>query len=164
LRLDQQNALLEEQDQRLMETASRLISPEKVNQELAANVQYMNGLQESLRQLQNVVREISSRIGGKVDKHAKKVTQELTANVEYINQLRESLRSTMELVKEHESHLARLKQQMQQSSSSGGKLGEKVDKHESQLTHLKRQMQKSSAALNTLFKKLKPLLQAPGLQ
>ena len=83
---------------------SRSVSPEKVNQELIANVQYMNQLQESLRQLQNVVHEIGSKLGGK------------------------------------------------------------VDGHESQLARLKQQMKKSLASLNILFKRLKPLLQAPGLQ
>ena len=96
----------------------------------------MNQLRESLSQLKNVVHEISSKLGGKVDGH--------------------------------ESQLARLKKQMQQSSASlnafGGKVGEKVDKLESQLARLKKQTQQSSASLKTLLKRLKPLLQAPGFR
>ena len=103
-RLDQQDVRLEEEDQRLTDTANSSVSSEKVNRELTANVQYMNELRESLRQLKNVVYEISSKLGGK------------------------------------------------------------VDGHESQLARLKKQMQKSLASLNILHKRLKPLLQAPGLQ
>ena len=135
-RLDQQNIRLGEQEQRLMETANRSVSSKDVNQELKANVQYVNDLKESLRQLQNVVRDISSRLGGKVDEHAEKVNQELASNVQYMNQLRESLRSTTDVIKEQESQIAVLKQQMKQSS----------------------------ATLNNLLKRLKPLLRAPGFK
>ena len=103
-RLDQQNARLEEQDQRLTEATRSAVFSDKVNQELAANVQDMNRLKEALKQLKNVVNAI------------------------------------------------------------GGKLGEKVDEHESQLARLKKKMQQASASLNILLKRLKPLLQAPGLQ
>ena len=135
-RLDQQNTRLEEQDQRLTETANHSVSPEKVNQELIANVQYMNQLQESLRQLQNVVHEIGSKLGGKVDGHE----SQLARLKQQIQQSSASL------------------------NTFGGKLGEKVEEHESQLARLKQQMKRASASLNTLFKRLKPLLQAPGLQ
>ena len=57
-----------------------------------------------------------------------------------------------------------LKQLKNVVNAIGGKLGEKVDEHESQLARLKKKMQQASASLNILLKRLKPLLQAPGLQ
>ena len=152
-RLDQQNVRLGEQEQRLIETANRSVSSKDVNQELKANVQYVNELKESLRQLQNVVRDISSRLGGKVDEHAEKVNKELASNVRYMNQLRESLRSTMDVIKKQESQIAVLKQQMKKSKEQ-----------ENQIAVLKQQMKQSSATLNNLLKRLKPLLRAPGFK
>jgi len=76
-----------------------------------------------------------------------KVNQELAANVQDMNQLKEALKQLKNVV-----------------NAIGGKLGGKIDEHESQLARLKKQMQQASRSLNILLKRLKPLLQAPGLQ
>jgi len=68
-RLDVQATRLAEQERRLTETANNSVSSQRLNQELFANVQQLNQLTTALGQLKDVVNNIGTTLGEKVDEH-----------------------------------------------------------------------------------------------
>jgi len=68
-RLDKQASRLAEQERRLAETANQSMNTEQVNKELEANVQHLNQLTTALGQLKDVVNNIGTKLGKKIDQH-----------------------------------------------------------------------------------------------